>query len=113
MENIREHKDIKLVNTRSKLNKYVREPNIKTIKYFSENLLAVEMRKTEITMNKPVYLGQEIFDIRKTLMYQFYYFIMIMLNLNTMTNLNCATWILIVLYYIFLLKSFTKISVMM
>ena len=73
MENIREHKDIKLVNTRSKLNKYVREPNIKTSKYFSENLLAVEMRKTEITMNKPVYLGQAILDISKTLMYQFYY----------------------------------------
>ena len=73
MENIREHKDIKLVNAREKLNRYVREPNLKNIKYFRPNLLAIEMRKTEITMNKPVYLGQAVLDISKTLMYEFYY----------------------------------------
>ena len=73
MENIREHKDIKLVNTRAKLNKYAREPNMKNIKYFSDNLLAAEMRRTEITMNKPVYLGQAILGISKTLLYEYYY----------------------------------------
>ena len=73
MENIREHKDIKLINNIDGLNKYAREPNLKSIKYFSDNLLAIEMRKTEITMNKPVYLGQAILDISKTLMYDFYY----------------------------------------
>ena len=72
MENIREHKDIKLVNTRAKLNKYARGPNMKNIKYFSDNLLAVEMRRTEITTNKPVYLGQAILGISKTLMYEYY-----------------------------------------
>ena len=73
MENIRELKDIKLVNSIKDLNKYVREPNMKNIKYFSDSLLAIEMRKTEITMNKPVYIGQAILDISKTLMYEFYY----------------------------------------
>ena len=73
MENIREHVDIKLVNSIKDLNKYAREPNMKNIKYFSGSLLATEMRKTEITMNKPVYLGQAILDISKTLMYEFYY----------------------------------------
>ena len=73
MENIREHVDIKLVNSIKNLNKYAREPNMKNIKYFSGSLLATEMRKTEITMNKPVYLGQAILDISKTLMYEFYY----------------------------------------
>ena len=63
MENIREHKDFKLVNSIKGLNKYAREPNMKNIKYFSDSLLAIEMKKTEITMNKPVYLGQAILDI--------------------------------------------------
>ena len=73
MENNREHKDIKLINNINKLNKYAREPNTKNIKYFSDNLLAIEMKKTKIIMNKPVYLGQAILDISKTLMYDFYY----------------------------------------
>ena len=73
MENIREHEDIKLVNSIKDLNKYARERYMKNIKYFSGSLLATEMRKTEITMNKPVYLGQAILDISKTLMYEFYY----------------------------------------
>ena len=73
MENIREHEDIKLVNSIKDLNKYARERYMKNIKYFSGSLLATEMRKTEITMNKPVYFGQAILDISKTLMYEFYY----------------------------------------
>ena len=73
MEYIREHKDIKLVNTRAKLNKYAREPNMKNIKHFSDNLLAVEMRRTEITMNKTVYLGEAILGISKTLLCEYYY----------------------------------------
>ena len=73
MENIREHEDIKLVNSIKDLNKYARERYMKNIKYFSGSLLATEMRKTEITMNKPVYFGQAILDISKTLMCEFYY----------------------------------------
>ena len=73
MENVRNHRDIKLVTTDERRNKLVSEPNYHTTKYFSENLLAIEMRKTKIKMNKPVYLGQAILDIRKTLMYEFEY----------------------------------------
>ena len=71
MENVRKHRDIKLVTTDERRNKLVSEPNYHTSKYFSENLLAIEMRKTKILMNKPVYLGQTILDISKTLMYEF------------------------------------------
>ena len=42
-------------------------------KHFSENLLAIEMKKTKVKMIKPVYLGQAILDISKTLMYEFWY----------------------------------------
>ena len=71
MENVRNHRDIKLVTTDERRNELVSEPNYHTTKYFSENLLAIKMRKTKIKMNKPVYLGQAILDISKTLMYEF------------------------------------------
>ena len=68
MENIRNHKDMKLVTSDKKYLKYVMKPNFK-----DGHLFAVEMGKTEITMNKPVYLGQAILDLSKTLMYEFHY----------------------------------------
>ena len=73
MENVRKHRDIKLVTTDKRRNQLVSEPNYHTTKYFSENLLAIEMKKTKVKMNKPVYLGMSILDIRKTLMYEFWY----------------------------------------
>ena len=73
MENIRNHKDMKLVTSDKKYLKYVMKPNFKGGHLFSKHLFAVEMGKTEITMNNPVYLGQEILDLSKTLMYEFCY----------------------------------------
>ena len=73
MENVRKHRDIKLVTTDKRRNQLASEPNYHTTKYFSENLMAVEMKKTEVKMNKPVYLGMSILDISKTLMYEFWY----------------------------------------
>ena len=73
MENVRNQRDIKLVTTNESRNELTLEPNYYTTKYFSENLLAIEMRKTKIIMNKPVYLGQAILDISKILMYEFWY----------------------------------------
>ena len=48
-------------------------PNFKDGHPFSKYLFAVEMGKREITMNKPVYLGQAILDLSKTLMYELHY----------------------------------------
>ena len=73
MENVRNHRDIKLVTNDAQRRKYVSEPNYHTGKHFSNNLMAIEMRKTKVVMNKPVYLGQAILDISKTLMYEFWY----------------------------------------
>ena len=73
MENLKKHWDIKLVTTDEKRSKLVSEPNYHTTKRFSENLLAVEMKKTKVKMNKPVYLGMSILDISKTLMYKSWY----------------------------------------
>ena len=45
MENVRNHRDIKLVTTDEKRNKLVSEPNYHTTKRFSKNLLVIEMKK--------------------------------------------------------------------
>ena len=73
MKNVRKHRDIKLVTTDKRRNQLVSEPNYHAIKDFSENLVAIEMKKTKVKMNKPVYLGLSILEISKTLMYQFWY----------------------------------------
>ena len=74
MENVRKHRDIKLVTTDKRRNQLVSEPNYHTTKYFSENLMAIEMKKkTKVKMNKLIYLGMSILDISKTLMYEFWY----------------------------------------
>ena len=73
MENIRKHRDIKLVTTDKKRNKLVSEPNYHTINYISEDLSIIEMNRTKVKMNKPIYLGLSILDISKMLMYQFWY----------------------------------------
>ena len=71
MENVRKHRDIKLVTTEEKRMKLVWQLNYHTTKQFSESLLAIEMKKTKVKMNKPIYLGRFILDISKTLMYEF------------------------------------------
>ena len=73
MENIRKHREIKLVTTDKKRSKLVSEPNYHTINLISEDLSIIEMKKTKVKMNKPIYLGLSILEISKTLMYEFWY----------------------------------------
>ena len=73
MENVRNHRDIKLVTIEKRRITLVSEPNYHTTKQFSENLLVIKMKKAKVKMNKPVYLGMSILDISKTLMYEFWY----------------------------------------
>ena len=73
MENVRKHRDIKLVTTDKRRNQLASEPNYHTTKYFSENLMAIEMKKTKVKMNKPIYLGMSKLDICETLLYEFWY----------------------------------------
>ena len=72
MENARKHRDINLVTTDKRRNRLVSEPSYHATKWFSENLLAIEMKKVKVKMNKPVYLGLSILEII-TLMYEFWY----------------------------------------
>ena len=68
-ENVKNHRNIKIVTTNKQRNKLVLEPNYHTIKHISENVLIIEMKQTEIKINKPIYLGLSVLDISKTLMY--------------------------------------------
>ena len=63
MESVRKHKNIKLVTTEARRNYIVSEPNY--------HLLAIEIRKTQILMNKPVHLGLSIVELSKIVIYEF------------------------------------------
>ena len=73
MENIRKHRDIKLVTMDKKRIKLVSEPNYHAMNLISEDLSITEMKKTKVKMNKPIYLGLSILEISKILMYEFWY----------------------------------------
>ena len=71
MKNVRKHREIKLVTTERRRNYLVSQPNYHTTKFLTKKLLAVERKKTEILLNKPVYLGLPILELSKILMYEF------------------------------------------
>ena len=73
MENVRKHRDIKLVKTDYKRNKLVSEPNYHTMKLVSGNLSIIEMKKVKVKRNKPIHLGLSILEISKIIMYEFWY----------------------------------------
>ena len=73
MENIRKHRDIKLVMADKKSSKLVSEPSYHTINLISEDLSIIEMKKTNVKMNKTIYLGLSILEISKILIYEFWY----------------------------------------
>ena len=73
MENVRKHRDIKLIKTDHKRNKLVSEPNYHTMKLISENLSIIEMKKVKVKMKKPIYSGLSILEISKIIMYEFWY----------------------------------------
>ena len=71
--NVHKQRDIRVVTTDKRRNELVSEPNYHTAKWFSEHLLAIEMKKRKVKVNKSVYLGFSILEISKTLMYEFWY----------------------------------------
>ncbi|XP_043468586.1 uncharacterized protein LOC122502540 [Leptopilina heterotoma] len=76
MENVRKHVDIKLVTKwegRYGAEALIAKPNFHSRAIFNENLVAVELRKMEVLMNKPVYVGLTVLDVSKTLIYDFHY----------------------------------------
>ena len=73
IENMRNHRDIKLVTSDERRKRLVSEPNYYLHKKLSDNLMAIEMKKTRVKMTKQLYLDMSILDISKILMYKFWY----------------------------------------
>ena len=73
MENVRKHRNIKLVKTDKKKNKLVSEPNYHIMKLIDDNLAIIEMKKVKVKMNKSIYLGLSILELSKIIMYEFWY----------------------------------------
>ena len=73
LENVRNHRDIKLVTSEKGIKRLVSEPNYHSHTKCSDLLTTIEMKKTRVKMAKPLYLGMSILDISKILMYEFWY----------------------------------------
>ena len=110
MENVRKHRDIKLVTTDKRRNQLVSEPNYHTTKYFSENLIAIEMKRTniKIKINWSILVCQYK-TLAKHLCMNFG---KIKLNQSTKIEQNYAMWILAALLFILKLKIFMKTLLM-
>ena len=73
MQNVRKHRNIKLVTTKWWRKYFVSRLSYHSTKFFKENRLTIEIRKTQVLMSKPVYLGLSIVNLSKTVMNEFWY----------------------------------------
>ena len=73
IENIGKRQNVNIMNNRKMAVKLSTKPNFERATIFDENLVAVHMKKTEVYFNKPIYVGQAILDLSKTLMFDFHY----------------------------------------
>ena len=73
MENIRRRVDIKLGSNAENAEKWIARSNFQDRTIFSEDLIAIHMRRTVLTFNKPITVGMVTLDVSKTLMYDFHY----------------------------------------
>ena len=71
LKNVRNHSDIKLVTSDKRRKRLISEPNYHSFKKCSDNLMAIQMKKTRVKLTKPLHLGMSIFDISKILSMNF------------------------------------------
>lgn len=82
MENIEKYRDIKLISNwkkdgnRNGAENLISKPNFHSCTIFTENFVAIEMKKTKLVYNKPIYIGLTVLDLSKSLMYYFHYGVM-------------------------------------
>ena len=73
VENVRNHRDIKLVTSDKRRKRLFSEPNYHSHKKLSDHLMAIKMKKTRVKMTKPLYLDMSILGVSKILIYEFWY----------------------------------------
>jgi hypothetical protein len=72
-QDVRKYKDVKIVMDEEKSRKLIARPTLKQLKVYDENLVAIQLKKSEVVLNKPRYIGMAILDISKIVMYRFHY----------------------------------------
>lgn len=70
---MRKHQNVELVSRGQRFRRLANKPNFRSFKIFSDELVAVNMAKTEVLLSKPMYIGAAVLDISKTLMFKFHY----------------------------------------
>ena len=110
MENVRNHRDIKLVTSDKRGKRLFSEPNYYSHKKFAEHLMAIEMTKIRLKMTKPLYLSVSILDISKILTHEFWYDYINPKYGNK--SIDTATQMLIALLFTLKPKIFLKIFLM-
>ena len=73
MENLRKRVNVKLVNDVKQLKKLTASPSFDHFRFFTNELVAVNMKKPTLYLNRPIYVGFAILDLSKVLMYDFHY----------------------------------------
>ena len=75
MENLRKRVDVKLVRTGEddRLRRLIASPSYARANIFDDDLAAIQMHKSRLVLNRPVYVGMSVLDLSKHLMYDFYY----------------------------------------
>ena len=75
MENVRNRINVNLVRCREEnfIRKFIARPSFAEAKFFLQNLAAIHMHKTNLKLNRPVYVGMSILDISKHLLFNYYY----------------------------------------
>ena len=75
MENLRKRVNVKLVrvNEEDKLRRLIASPAFARANIFDDDLAAIQLHKSRLVLNRPVYVGMSVLDLSKHLMYDFYY----------------------------------------
>ena len=75
MENLRKRVDVKLVRADEddRLRRLIASPSYARANIFDNDLAAIQMHKSRLLLNRPVYVGMSVLDLSKHLMYDFYY----------------------------------------
>ena len=73
IENIRKRQNVILIDNKKMLINYHQNQTLNVVQYLMKVLITCHMKKTEVYFNKPIYVGQAILDLSKTLMFDFHY----------------------------------------
>ena len=73
MESVRNRKNVHLVNNEKKMKKMVSKPNFHAFKIFHQDLVAVHMKKVNVVLDRPSFIGFSVLDLSKLIMYKFHY----------------------------------------